>query len=61
VYVIVHQQQRRVERHWRDAVADPWQVAVITSGPVPISGIGFDLPIDTIYAGGNSRANVISA
>jgi Uma2 family endonuclease len=48
-YLVVHQQQRRVERHWRDA-DDTWQHEVITSGSVPIPCIGFGLPLDAIYA-----------
>jgi Uma2 family endonuclease len=47
-YLIVHQLQQRIERHWRDA--DSWQMEVVTSGSIPIPCIGFDLPIDTIYA-----------
>jgi Uma2 family endonuclease len=49
-YLIVHQQRRRVERHWRDADST-WQVETITSGSVPIPCIGFALPLEAIYAG----------
>jgi Uma2 family endonuclease len=48
-YLIVHQRQRRVERHWRDADGT-WQVETITSGSVPIPCVGFDLPLEAIYA-----------
>jgi Uma2 family endonuclease len=50
VYLVVHQRQRRVERHWRDADGN-WQAETITSGSVPIPCIGFDLPLEAIYAG----------
>jgi Uma2 family endonuclease len=48
-YLIVHQRQQRVERHWRDADGT-WQMEVITSGSVPIPCIGLDLALDAIYA-----------
>ena len=49
-YLIVHQRERRVERHWRDADGS-WQVEAISSGSVPIPCIGGDLALDAIYAG----------
>jgi Uma2 family endonuclease len=49
-YLVVHQQQRRVERHWRGA-SGTWQVEPVTSGSVPIPCIGFELPLDALYAG----------
>ena len=49
-YLVVHQRQQRMERHWRDADGN-WQVETLTSGSVPIPCIGFDLPLDAIYAG----------
>jgi Uma2 family endonuclease len=50
-YVIVHQQPRRIERHWRDDGEDAWQVEVISSGSLRIPCIGRDLALDEIYAG----------
>jgi Uma2 family endonuclease len=49
-YLVVHQQQHRVERHWRDA-DDSWQLEVITSGSVPVRCIRLDLALEAIYAG----------
>ena len=49
-YLIVHQRERRVERHWRDADGT-WQMEPITSGSVRIPCIGLDLALDAIYAG----------
>jgi len=48
-YLIVHQHERRVERHWRDADGT-WRMEVIARGSVPIPCIGFDLALDAIYA-----------
>ena len=49
-YLIVHQQQRRVERSWRDTDGT-WQSETLTTGSVPIPCIGFDLPLEAIYVG----------
>ena len=49
-YLVVHQQQRRIERHWCDT-HDTWQLEVITSESVPVPCIGVDLALDAIYAG----------
>ena len=49
-YLIVHQRERRLEHHWRDADGT-WQMEVITRGSVPIPCIGFDLPLEAIYVG----------
>ena len=49
-YLIVHQRERRVECHWRDADG-AWQLQTITSGSVPIPCIGLDLALDAIYTG----------
>jgi Uma2 family endonuclease len=47
-YLIVRQQQRSVERHWRDA-AGTWQLEAITSGLVPLPCIAGELSLDEIY------------
>jgi Uma2 family endonuclease len=48
-YFIVHQDQRQVERYWRDDLGDGWQFEIITSGSLPIPCIGQDLALDAIY------------
>ena len=48
-YLIVHQHERRVERHWRDADGT-WRMEVIARGSVPIPCVGLDLALDAIYA-----------
>jgi Uma2 family endonuclease len=50
-YLIVHQGQQRIERHWRADGDEAWQAEVITSGSVPIPCIGLELTLDVIYAG----------
>jgi Uma2 family endonuclease len=47
--LIVHQRQRRIERHWRNPDS-AWQLEVISSGSVPIPCIGVDLALEAIYA-----------
>ena len=49
-YLIVHQDRRDVERHWRDAEGE-WQLASITEGSVPVPCLDIGLPLDAIYAG----------
>jgi Uma2 family endonuclease len=49
-YLIVQQDERRVERHWRAAGA--WQLELIADrGVVPIPWLELDLSLDAIYAG----------
>jgi len=48
-YLIVHQHERRVERHWRDADGT-WRMEVIARGSVPIPCVGLDLALEAIYA-----------
>jgi Uma2 family endonuclease len=49
-YVIVHQQRRVVERHWRDAAGD-WQLERLTDGRIQIPCIDAELTLDTVYEG----------
>ena len=49
-YLIVHQQQPRIECSWREADGT-WQAETLTSGSVSIRCINFDLALETIYAG----------
>lgn len=47
-YLIVSQDQRRVERHWRDG--DEWQLELIVGeGVIPLPCIGGELSLDDIY------------
>ncbi|MBA2246183.1 MAG: Uma2 family endonuclease [Gemmatimonadetes bacterium] len=49
-YLIVDQEERRVERHWRDE-AEEWQYAAVAGdGAVPIPCPEMTLPLDEIYA-----------
>jgi Uma2 family endonuclease len=49
-YVIVHQERRYVERHFRDSNSE-WQLETITAGSVSIPCVDVDLPLDTVYDG----------
>src|SRR5438477_7184210 len=49
-YLIIHQRERRIERHWRDTDGT-WQMETTTGGSVPIPCVGFDLALEAIYAG----------
>lgn len=50
-YLVVHQEERRVERHWRDAVGDPWELDMVVEGAVKIPGLDVTLALDDIYEG----------
>jgi Uma2 family endonuclease len=48
-YLIVHQADRRVERHWRDADGVWQQTDIIGEGVVPLPCPEMDLSLDRIY------------
>ncbi len=50
-YVIVDQDRRRVERHWREADGEWWHAMVAGSGKVRIPCPEITLTLDEIYAG----------
>lgn len=51
-YLVVHQDKRHVERHWRDSPDDPWELEmVIQPGKVKIPGLDITLTLDEIYEG----------
>jgi Uma2 family endonuclease len=47
-YLVVHQQQQRIERHWRREDGS-WDAETMTSGVVPLACIDFDLPLEAAY------------
>jgi Uma2 family endonuclease len=49
-YLIVHQDRRLVERHWRDDEDAAWSEEDITSGEVPTPCINTALSLQAIYA-----------
>jgi Uma2 family endonuclease len=50
-YLVVSQDERRVEHHWRDEDG-VWRELVLTGfGSIPIRCLGFELTLDEIYAG----------
>lgn len=48
-YLIVDQDEPRIERHWRDALDAPWQMEVIDSGIVPAPCLEAELVLDALY------------
>jgi len=50
-YCIVHQDERRVERHWCDEEGAWWYADVTIRGRVPIPCPPVDLTLDEIYEG----------
>jgi Uma2 family endonuclease len=50
-YVIVEQDERRVQRHWRDEQGVWWEAEVSGTGRVPIPCPEVTLTLDEIYAG----------
>jgi Uma2 family endonuclease len=50
-YVIVEQDERRVQRHWRDEKGTWWGAEVSGQGRVPIPRPEVTLTLDEIYAG----------
>jgi Uma2 family endonuclease len=50
-YLIVHQDEPRVEYHWRDE-GSAWRAGeVIAEGDVPILSLDLNVPLSAIYAG----------
>lgn len=50
-YLIVHQDERRIERHWRDSVDAPWELEMIVDDGVSIPGLDIQIALDEIYEG----------
>jgi Uma2 family endonuclease len=50
-YVIVEQDERRVQRHWRDKQGVWWEAEVSGTGRVPIPCPDVVLTLDEIYVG----------
>lgn len=50
-YLVIHQDEQRVERHWRETVDAPWQVAFLTDGHVPIPCPETSIALVDVYAG----------
>lgn len=48
-YLIVHTDERRVQRHWRDASQRRWQDEVVGDGVIPIHCLKTQLTLADIY------------
>jgi len=51
VYLVVYQDTMRIDRHWRDDAAAPWQSLVSTGGAVPLPSLNAVLSLDDLYRG----------
>lgn len=50
-YLLVEQDERRIERYWRDDVDAEWHHELVIGRSVPIPGIDLNLSLDEIYEG----------
>lgn len=50
-YLMVHQERRRVERHWRDDEGAWWHADLADEGRVPVPCPALELTLDEIYEG----------
>jgi len=50
-YLIVHTDERRVQRHWRDASQRRWQDEIVGDGIIPIHCLQSQLTLADIYRG----------
>jgi Uma2 family endonuclease len=50
-YLVIHQDHRRVERHWRDDSSAPWQFVTYTGGTIPLRCVDAELVLDDVYRG----------
>lgn len=50
-YLIVHQEELRVERHWRDEEGVWWQADLVGEGRVPVPCPKTELTLADIYEG----------
>jgi Uma2 family endonuclease len=48
-YVVVHQDEPRIERHWRDATGEWWSIDVVGDSTLPIPCPETQLPLSVIY------------
>ena len=55
-YLVVYQDERRVERHWRDAAGDPWEFDMVVERSVKIPGLDVTLALDDVYEGVELKA-----
>jgi Uma2 family endonuclease len=56
-YLIVYQDVRRIDRHWRDDPASEWRTMTHTGGSVPLPVLDIELLLDDIYRGVDAPIN----
>jgi Uma2 family endonuclease len=50
-YLVVHQDEQRVDRHWRDTPDFTWHGAFLTEGTIPLPCPDTELSLSAIYEG----------
>ncbi len=53
-YLVVHQDERKLERHWRDATGDPWEFDLLLkshNSRILIPSLDIELTFDEVYEG----------
>ncbi len=53
-YLVVHQDERKLERHWRDDTGDPWEFDLLLeshNSRIMIPGLDIELTFDEVYEG----------
>ena len=53
-YLVVSQDERKLERHWRAAVGDPWEFELLLeslNSRITIPGLDVELTFDEVYEG----------
>jgi Uma2 family endonuclease len=53
-YLIVYQDERKLERHWRAATGDPWEFELLLetlNSRITIPGLDVELTFDEVYEG----------
>jgi Uma2 family endonuclease len=50
-YLVIHQDKRLVEYHWRESTDGRWEFAMVEEGEVEIPGLDVRLALDQIYEG----------
>lgn len=53
-YLIVHQDERRIEQHWRDNAGDMWEYSLLLetlNSRIAVPGLDVELTFDEVYEG----------
>lgn len=50
-HLVIHQSERRIERHWREIVDEPWELEMVVDGTVKIPALQVQLALGEVYEG----------